>query len=154
MNYCMDTSSFISAWVRHYPIHNFPRFWTLLEGLAAEGRLCSPDEVKREIEKKSDGLKGWVYDHKEMFVVPDLQVQTLVRNVLAEFPRLNMKLQGRNVADPFVVALAKQQNLVVITEESHGGTRDRPRIPVVCNHYGVQCINLLMLIQGENWIIS
>lgn len=154
MSYCMDTSSLIAAWMERYPIRNFPRFWALLEGMIDDGHLLSPDEVRIEVRQKSDGLGSWVNGHPEMFVLPEREVQEIVRDILAEYPELTKQLPGRNSADPFVIALAKHQQLIVVTEESPGGSKKRPRIPLVCAHYKVECVNLLKLIQDEDWVIS
>ncbi|MGC1376738.1 MAG: DUF4411 family protein [Anaerolineales bacterium] len=75
--YCIDTSSIISAWSERYPIKNFPGFWKHFEQLIDDGRLVSPDEVRREIIKKSEGLDVWVKGHRNLFVGlgSDVQLQ-------------------------------------------------------------------------------
>lgn len=151
--YCIDTSSLIAAWSERYPIKHFPGFWNRLDQLILDGRLLSPDEVKREITKKSDGLWDWVKARKGLFVELDLDVQKSAREVLKQFPELTKHLPDRNSADPFVIALARCRRYTVVTEESPGGSPKRPRIPLVCAHYDVAWLNLLQLVQAENWVI-
>lgn len=150
--YCIDTSSLISAWSERYPTKNFPGLWKQFEKLIDDGRLVSPDEVRYEIIKKSEGLDVWVKQHRNMFVAVDTDMQLTVRNILAEFPLLTKNLPGRNSADPFVITLARMKNYTVVTEEGLGSI-NRPRIPFVCEHYKIKCINILGLIKQEDWII-
>jgi hypothetical protein len=150
--YCIDTSSLISAWSERYPIKNFPGFWKQFDGLIEDGRLVSPEEVRLEIIKKSEGLDVWVKQHRDMFIALDEDLQLTVRDILTEFRLLTKNLPGRNSADPFVIALAKMKNYTVVTEEGLGSV-NRPRIPFVCEHYKIKCINILGLIKAENWVI-
>jgi hypothetical protein len=150
--YCIDTSSLISAWSERYPIKNVPGFWGNLEGLINNGRIFSPEDVRREITKKSAGLFEWLDNHRAMFVELEVDIQTEARGILGQFPHLTKQLPGRNSADPFVIALAKARGYTVITEEGPGSLK-RPSIPLVCVHFGIQCINNLGLIQSENWVI-
>ncbi|MBI3153103.1 MAG: DUF4411 family protein, partial [Chloroflexi bacterium] len=113
----------------------------------------SPEEVRHEIIKKSEGLDVWVKKHRNMFVeLGTDDMQLAVRDILAGFPLLTKNLPGRNSADPFVVALARMKNYTVVTEEGLGSI-NRPRIPFVCEHYKIKCINILGLIKQEDWII-
>jgi hypothetical protein len=42
----------------------------------------------------------------------------------------------------------------VVTGERASGTADKPRIPNVCSHFGVKCINMLQLIRDEGWVFK
>lgn len=152
MTYCMDTSALIAAWNERYPIENFPRFWELLDELIGEGRLYSPRDVKKEVTKKEDGLRSWLDQRTNMFVELEEDIQNDARLILAEFPLLTKQIAGRNPADPFVIALAKARSYTVVTQEGMGSPT-RPRIPLVCNHYGVDCMDILGLVRNENWVI-
>ena len=57
-----------------------------------------------------------------------------------------MKSQG----DPFVITLAQARGGVVVTEEGRGSPA-KPGIPLVCDDLSVPVINLLTLIDNENW---
>jgi len=152
MIYSIDTSSLISAWSERYPIKNVPGFWKNLESLINNGRIFSPEEVRREITKKSAGLSEWLDDHEAMFVELEDDIQLEARAILSQFPYLTKQLPCRNSADPFVIALAKARSYTVITEEGPGSIK-RPSIPLVCVHFGIRCINNLGLIQSEDWVI-
>jgi hypothetical protein len=68
------------------------------------------------------------------------------QQVLAQFPRLVGQLNNRHRADAFVIALARVRNLTVVTEEGMS-VPTRPRIPLVCEHFGVRCIATVQLIR-------
>src|SRR4051812_650514 len=115
--YCIDTSSLIAAWQERYPLENFPQFWERMEGLAAAKRLLSPVEVLRETEKRSDELHAWLKARKGMFRELNEAIQIEASHILAQFPRLVGERKLRTSADPFVIAMARVENLQIITEE-------------------------------------
>lgn len=150
--YCVDTSVFIESWVRHYPIDIFPTLWDRFAEMIEKGNFVSPDEVQVEINKKDDGLAEWVKQHSKLFYLLDGPLQNATSEVMADFALLVDSAKGRSQADPFVIALAKINGGIVITEERNSGTLEKPKIPFVCNHYGITCINTIELIRRENWL--
>jgi hypothetical protein len=113
--------------------------------------LIAPEEVLREIEKKEDELHKWAKARERMFHPLDEAVQRATTEILTEFPRLVDSEKERNRADPFVIALAKVRGCPVVTGEKAAGTKDRPKIPMVCDHFGVRHLNLLGLIREAKW---
>jgi hypothetical protein len=151
VTYCIDTSSLIAAWNERYPIANVPGFWERFGQTVAGGLIVSPLEVRNEVRKKEDGLSDWLGECPRMFIELEHDVQLATKEVLGQFPWLTKGIAGRTIADPFVIALAKARSFTVVTEEGFGSI-SRPHIPLVCQHYGIPCINLLGLIQGEAWV--
>jgi hypothetical protein len=145
--YCVDTSTFVEAGTRRYPIDIAPGFWNVLDDLARAGDICAPDEVRLELRAKADLVWAWVKERPYLFVALDGAQMVETNVILKEFPRLVGKLNNRYHADPFVVALAKARDLTVVTEENTISTRDRPRIPLVCDYFGIRCINTLTWIR-------
>ena len=119
--------------------------------MIAAGDLLSPDEVLSELSQKDDEVHKWAKKNSAMFVPLDAEVQQATTEILARFPRLVGAMKDRNRADPFVIALAKIKQAVVVTGEKSIGTRDRPRIPIVCDHYGIGHRTLLQLIREKGW---
>jgi hypothetical protein len=152
MIYCVDSSTLIAAWNERYPIAHFPSFWGSLDGLIRADRLLSPDEVRREVSKKDEGLREWLAQRLQMFIELEEDIQEEARQILAQFPLLTKQLPGRTAADSFVIAMAKARNFTVVTEEG-GGSVKRPTIPFVCTGCGIPCTNLLGLIRGEQWVL-
>jgi predicted nucleic acid-binding protein len=151
LTYCIDTSAILDGWVRYYPPDVFPALWTSLEAMIEDGELIAPEEVLHEIEKKEDALHKWAKTHEELFHPLDERMQRTTARILTQFPRLVDSEKERNRADPFVIALAMIRNCPVVTGEKNNGTPDRPKIPIVCDHFGVRYINLLGLIREKKW---
>lgn len=162
--YCIDTSALIDL-NKWYPIEVFPTLWGNLDDLVQQGRLTAPREVLKEIERKDDDLLRWVKDHRNMFTEPSPEQLETVKDILRLFPNLIDHTKSIPDADPFVIALALVKNkeeqssffagkcLVVTQEKPSRG--DRPKIPDVCQHYGVECITgptaLTDLFKKEDW---
>ena len=151
MIYCIDTSAILDGWVRYYPLDVFPALWKNLEAMIEDEELIAPEEVLREIEKKEDELHKWAKAQERMFHPLDEAVQRATTEILTEFPRLVDSEKERNRADPFVIALAKIKGCPVVTGEKASGTKDRPKIPIVCDHFAVRYLNLLELIREKKW---
>jgi Domain of unknown function (DUF4411) len=149
--YVLDTSALVGGWTRHYPPDLFPRLWDQLDQLCEEGRVVIPEEVLRELEAKDDGLFAWVKARENRAVLPtSVEVLTAVREILAATPFLTKTGPGRDRADPFVIAVAQEMSLPVVTEEQGGSTK-KPKIPFVCEVRDVACLRLLDLIRAESW---
>jgi len=155
VTYCIDTSALIEAWQVDYPIENFPGFWKRIEGLIGAGRLTAPQEVLRETKKRSDELHAWLNAHKEMFRELEEAVQIEAASVLAQFPRLVGERKLRTSADPFVIALARVDDLQIVTDEKPTGSLQRPNIPDVCTALGMRsCMPVVGVIRAEKWVVG
>lgn len=152
--YCIDTSSLVAAWQERYPPENFPRFWDKVDDLITEKRLVSPIEVLNEIQKRSDDLYKWLKARPDVFRELDNAVQIQAALVLARFPRLVGERKLRTSADPFVIALARVENLQIVTDEKPTGNLNRPNIPDVCMAMDMTSIGLLDLIRAEKWVVG
>lgn len=154
MVYIVDTCSFIV--LGHYFPERFPSLWQRLDGLVVAERLLSVREVRRELSTQAtkQHLKAWVEAHRVIFLVPSAEETEFTRTIFstARFRQLVRKksiLTGSPVADPFVIASAKVRNGCVITEEAD--PVNGVRIPSICKHFGVSCMNLEGLMEREGW---
>lgn len=151
--YSIDTSSLLHAWFRAYPPKRFGSLWSALDRLIDEGRLLASIEVFHELRKKDDDVFAWAKDRKQAFFREiDDKVQGEVVRIMQAYPKLVDTGKGKSGGDPFVIAqaLASTPRLIVITQE-FGGSADKPKIPFVCDQEGVRYINLLTLIEEEDW---
>lgn len=150
MSYSVDTSALLDAWVRYYPPDVFGTLWERLEGLVGARRLFAVDEVRRELERMDDGLYRWVSERPAMIVALDESLQRAAVPIINNYPSLT---RTRSVmsgsADPFVIALAQQRSLTVVTAER--SRPSRPRIPDVCRALGIHCITLVEMFRAESW---
>ncbi len=140
--YCLDTNVFIEGWNRYYSMDLCPEYWVILDKLAKEGRIFSPIEVKREIDKSDDGLSKWIKTRHYIFRDIDMEVQKCLRKIMASHSRLVDSIKQRSIADPWVIAFAIVENAIVVTKETATGIdRKRIKIPDVCNALNVPWMN-------------
>jgi hypothetical protein len=141
----------MDAWVRWYPLRLFPSLWERIDSLIQEGNIISSEEVLRELERKEDSLHGWAKERKAMFQPLSDQVQEAVNRVLAQFRAMVDDRSGKSFADPFVVATAMTTDTVLVTGEKPTGSARRPKIPDVCEHFGIPWMSMVELIEEEGW---
>ena len=147
----IDTRALLDGWVRYYPPDVFPALWSHLKGMIKTGEHLSPDQVLLECAQKEDEIHKWAKANNMMFVPLDEEVQQATQEILTEVPRFVGAMRDRNRADPFVIALAKVKEALVVTGEKRCGTRDRPRIPNVCDQFGISYRSLLDFIRDKGW---
>jgi hypothetical protein len=151
--YCVDTSALIAAWYERYKPNRFPKLWEQLDQLITEGRLVSSTLVLRECSKqRSEELHAWLKPREAMFITPDETVQGQVDYIVNTYTGLVSAGKEKFQADPFVIAQAKVNSYTVITEET--GIGSLAKIPGVCNAMKVECINLMQLIDEEDWVLG
>jgi len=151
--YCIDTSALIAAWYERYKPNRFPKLWDQLDQLITDGRLLSSSLVLRECSKqRSEELHTWLKPREAMFVVPDETVQGQVDHIVNTYKGLVSAGKVKFQADPFVIAQAKVGGYTVITEET--GLGSLSKIPGVCNAMKIECVNLMQLIDNEDWILG
>lgn len=151
MKYSIDTSALIEGWYRRFPPDIVPGFWDNLDELIQNGNLKATQEVLVELEKKHDVIHNWVKERENLFILIDEEIQFVVREILSNHKTLIDSRRNRSSADPFVIALAKINSSIVITEELPTQSDNRPHIPDVCDALNIEYINLIDLSRIENW---
>ena len=163
MIYVFDTSS-IHALQHFYP-RVFKSIWDGLDALVNKQRFVSTREVFSELERQnvSAEVLQWAKDNKSIFTMPSAAELQFVATIfqIKHFQALigvQQRLKGMPVADPFVIACAKINKGTVVTEE--GWLRpssvltpkpNAAKIPNVCAHFKVPCIDLEEFMQQQRW---
>jgi hypothetical protein len=154
VSFVFDTSSF--RVLRHYYPNRFPSVWGELEQLVTNGDLLSTREVLNELERFDDPgpLLAWARDHRDIFAIPTSDETQFVARIfhVQHFQTLIAQksiLTGRPVADPFVVAAAAVKGGIVVTQERF--KENAAKIPNVCQHFGVPCIDLEEFMTSQSW---
>jgi hypothetical protein len=88
---------------------------------------------------------------KAMVVEHELDVQEALTVVLHKHARLAGQLRERSFADPRVVALAKAPGYSVLSEELRKGKPDQPRIPFVCDDFGIGGVTARAMVPLGFW---
>ena len=154
LSYVVDSNTF-RVLGNYYP-SRFPSVWEQLDALVAEGRWTSVREVRKELDRLnvSEHVDRWVESKRAISPRPPSEALDPVAGIPAvpHFQQLigrQQRLRGWPVADPFVIARAMTRGSCVVTEEEW--KRNGARIPNVCAHFGIQCLNLEGLMDREGW---
>jgi len=152
--YIIDANTLIVIF-RHYYISRFPTFWTNYNQIVQSGDLVSVREVYNEISNHSDdSLTAWSKANKSFFEDINETEISYVSEIFAisHFQTLISKrsiLLGKPVADPFIIAKARDKSAIVVTQELY--KPNSARIPNVCEHFGIKYCNLEKFMEYENW---
>jgi len=153
MIYVFDTSPLITLFTYYYK-SRFPTLWEKFDKILSEQKIVSTRENLREIETQNQDLYNWANDHIELFEIPTADEALFIRQIYnnkhfqhnLEHQKL---LYGGNIADPFVIAKAKAISGTVVTNEQF--KPNAAKIPNICNHFNISCINLEEFMEQENW---
>lgn len=153
MRYSIDTSALIHA--KNYPYRQtmFPCFWRKMDELIEARILAASDDVKEEINFIDDDLSTWVKQRNGLFVPLERAVQERTNEILASFPALVDPDDARTNADASVIALAMVNNCAVVAQEK-GGSKKKPKIPYVCEQYGIMYMDLYEFVAEQDWVFD
>ncbi len=155
--FLLDANVLIEAKRRYYRFGICPGFWECLAWHNSQGTLLSLDRVKAELQRGNDDLAEWADS-----VVPagffastrHVGVENWFGEMVAWtqkqdqfFPQA--KAEYAAGADPWLSAYAKEKSLIVVTHETLApGSRNRVKIPNVCQAFGVEWIDTFDMLEG------
>jgi len=149
--YLFDTNIFRSLSV-FYP-ESFSAVWDKLNHLASKGGLISVREVYLELIRNcpEQHIEKWATSHKKIFVVPNNTELEYVSRLLKTEENRNLLrheniIKGLPVADPFIIAVAKNRGATVVTQEIR---RLGAKIPNVCTKEKISCCSLRDFFNAE-----
>lgn len=152
--YVFDNSPF-STLFRNFYRRRFPTLWVRFDEMVEDGRIISTREVLRELEDGSPtGCLEWANANRNVFTTPTAEEGAYVGRIYSvshfqqNIERKKLYKGGKN-ADPFVIAKAGINNFVVVTMEN--GPENAAKIPNICAHFSVDCINLEGFMEAEGW---
>ena len=155
MVYVFDTNSFIV--LSHYYENQFPSLWKKISSQVKANKIISVKEVFNEIESyalESD-LKIWAKKNKTIFQPMNEEESRIISGIFKEYPNFqNMvnqksRLQGKPVADPFIVAKAIHIKGTVVSEETF--QKNGIKIPNLCKVKNIPCLKLKGFMEENNW---
>lgn len=148
-----DASAIIHAW-DNYPIANFPPFWTWISHEIADDRFAISDVAFDEVDNKAPECAKWLKEKKIRKIVLTNEILIsageckLLLGIVAE----NYHPNGVGENDLLIIAAAKIENTILITEESRQNIlpidKRKYKIPAVCgiDDIGVTSKNIRELI--------
>ncbi len=152
MTYVFDSNTLIKIF-NHYYRNQFPSFWEKFDKYVANGKIISVRTVKTELQDgrdmladfvKSNGIFDMPTDDETDFITEIFKVEHF-QDLISKKARL----QGKEVADPYLIAKAKVLNICAVTEEKP--KNNAAKIPNVCQNFDVCCMNLEQFMQKERW---
>ena len=154
MPFIFDTSSF--RVLSNFYQSRFPTFWSMFDQALQDGSVLSVREVYNELEHQlhSSWLWAWLRNNRGIFLIPSAAETRVVAEIFAvpHFRTLvgeAQRLRGQPVADPFVIACARTHGGPVVSEEAR--KPNAAKIPNVCDHFGVDCIGLMVFMERNGW---
>lgn len=160
VDYWLDSNVFIEGRKGPYDFDIAPRFWDILDELIRDSRISCPILVYDELTDGQDDLSEWAKERRRagLFTEPSEAVQRTFRRVAAyvtqRYPDNQSRRRFMNRADPWVIAHALSQGGSVVTlEEKVMDTSQQVKIPNVCSHFSVTCINTYQMLRelGAIW---
>jgi hypothetical protein len=153
MIYVFDSNTLIQLFTNFY-LNRFPSLWEKFAQAVTDGHIISVREVSNEIDGHDDRLSNWTSANRDFFQQPSIEELAFVAEIFRvrhfqSMIRNQERLQGKPVADPFVIAKAKILQGYVVTEEIM--KPNSSKIPNVCTHFLIHCINLEGFMEQENW---
>ena len=157
IKYIIDTNVFVDAHNRYYPMSCFPGFWEFLTHYFTQRTFVSSNLSYKEMKDYGDDLSKWIKTNKTFFIPDDGQdVQTNFAQVSQHVS--THPIWGNNnkadflkagVADGFVIAHAMSYGATVVSNEKLETDIKckKVKIPNVCQHFHVRCINSDQLIK-------
>lgn len=151
MRYTLDANILINM-ERLYPREFFASLWDAVEVAVANGDLCICEVAQKELERGDDDLAPWVKS------VPGFVCKTtdaeLVTVAEISTAHPDWVRDQKNAGDPFVIAHAKAEGSIIVTEESRKGAGvidKNQKIPNVADEHSVTCIKFFDLLRAQGW---
>ncbi len=144
--YCLDANVLIQAWQKYYNPKFCPDYWNILIELGKLDKIFIPELVYEEIIRTEDELSKWLKDSKIPIKKITEPVTICLQKIYSANPvhkNLVDNINGRSLADPWIIAHSIYENAIVVTKEEKITTSNskRIRIPNVCDNMGVRWMN-------------
>ncbi len=151
MLYCIDTSAILDGRRRYYPAQQFPTLWSKIEDLADSGMMYTSESVISELQGKDDEIYKWAKQHLPVRDITEA-VESIIQGLIHQYPAIVDESKNPYNTDPSLIALAQLSgNTVIVTGERLSAPHERIRIPNICRDLGISYVNLIGLMERENW---
>lgn len=155
--YCIDTNVIVSFLSEsddeYYGADIFPDHWDRICRLIASGDIVAPRQIETELKghaTKRSKIAPWLAMNDHMFRDLESTSQLLLAKEIVN----KYNAYGRNtnyLGDLEVIVLAGSLGLTVVSMEvalQQSGQR-RPKIPNVCDEFGIKCVSVSGFLRAE-----
>jgi hypothetical protein len=123
--------------------------------MVEDGGFTSTREAYRELADHGGDSFDWAKFNQRLFVTPNAKEGAFVAEIYAvKHFQANIEqqkiLRGGKNADPFLIARAATTGATVLTMEQL--KPNAAKIPNICKHFGVQCVDLRQFMEKEGWV--
>jgi hypothetical protein len=152
-SYAIDTSALISLESLRVSDDKREGIWRRLFALIEAERIFTVEYVFPELEKNSPSCAERLKAHARLpFRVPVASLMNsgndgILRALANNYPQMVGVGAPGNKADGWLITLARERGLVVVTQE---GTGSKQKIPAACVAFDIECINTLEFVVREN----
>lgn len=155
--YSIDTNVIVSFLgegdAEMYPVDVFGPQWNFLETAIRAGRVIAARRVETELKKweRIERMKVWLHNHKYVFHDVDSDAQLVAaKEIVNRYPAYGLDVN--RLGDLEVMSLARARGLTVISLESQKQHRaDRPKIPNVCQEFGIGHVGFHDFLRAEGF---
>lgn len=157
--YWVDSNVFIEAKAGPYKFNVAPSFWKHIDGMLEKKVIFSSEMVYKELIGYGDDLSKWLKPRKQNgLCVPlnedvELQFTTIANHVIHRYDQSNAAdfLKG---ADGWIIAHALYTKGIVVSQESkHHPNAQKARIPDVCKHFNIKCIDMYEMLSQQGAVL-
>ncbi len=154
MVFLLDANVLIVANRQYYAIDRVPDFWDWLVVQGHAGNIKIVEDVLDEFAGGDDQLASWVTEEevRSALLLPEQADLALVRRVISDGYASDLtddeiEQLGR---DPFLIAHAlsapTQRTVVTLEASKPRCIRANRRVPDVCRHLGVNCVDTFQML--------
>jgi hypothetical protein len=148
--YLIDTSVLVNVQDAHGDSEDI---WERIIAEILGSRLKSVRQVMDELKNRFPKIHERIKPYQKFFLVEDgllysASVIAELRIIQEQHPGLYRPTGNNNSADPFLIAVAKQMGVTVVTDEKRQGPKHKHKIPWVCTQRNVGSID------GLSYLIS
>lgn len=145
---------FLITLKNYYYMDVFESLWENLYSTFQNNKIVLLEEIKDEILSGEDDLSNWIKNNITNCYQLSNDDINLSRYLINKYPK-NVKLTKPNENDPFLIAFAKNNNLIVLTCEKRKDIKNDEyikTIPNICDKETVNCVNSIRdFLTQMNW---
>jgi len=160
--FLMDANSFIAPYRQYYPFDMVPGFWSHIKECIGNGSIVIARKVFDEVMSGGDDLSNWVdqfrsktLDHRDKNIV-------IACGKILDYLRTSHKYNdeaayawsGNKIADPWLIATAHVYGQTVVTFEKSSNSPNKPKIPDICERFGVKHCSLFQMMRTLGFSLS
>ena len=154
--FLIDSNALITPFQQYYPFDLVPGFWGQVKVGIDTGKIIIASKVFDEVITGGDDLSSWIlqfkdktFDHKDKDIVIAVgKILDYLRSSSRYDNDAVLAWSDIKIADPWLIAIAMIHNYIVVTFEKTSNSPRKPRIPDICDYFGVMHCDLFQMMRS------